>query len=519
MPQITPEFIISAVIRRRWLIMVPLSVALVVGIYLSVTLPKVYESSTLILIEGQSVPQAFVRSIVNEDTASRISTISQQILSRTNLEKIINDFKLYSGPNTNNLYMEDKLQMLRKQIDIQVTRGQGRQGDADAFSISFKGSDPTKVMTITNTLASYFIDTNLKVREEQSIGTSNFLDAELESSRKRLEQVEENIKEYRENNMGELPEQLQSNLAILSRMQENLTDRRQSLRNLKLQLAELQSQSANREPSVVIVGGDQRMQNETVTIDTLRAQLETLRSRYTEKHPDVQRLKQQILDLEANEQSGTQANNTPRSTQPTVSPEIQRQIIDMQNEIRSAESEIIDLDAEITKYQNRVENTPKREQELLSLRRDYDNIQASYDSLLTRKLEADIAVNMERKQKGEQFRIVDPARLPQKPISPDEKKLILMAIAAGLGIGCGIVFLIELFFQTYRNPEDLEKQSELPVLAAIPQLLQKKQIYLKRLNAATSMGYLIVIFMLMGIAGFVSLKGTEPLLEIIHKII
>ncbi|MEJ2452709.1 MAG: Wzz/FepE/Etk N-terminal domain-containing protein [Candidatus Thiodiazotropha sp.] len=197
--KITPEFIIELAFRRRWIILTPLCLALILGTVLALILPKRYQASTLILIEPQRVPQNYVQPIVSSEASDRINTLSQQIMSRTNLEKIISDFDLFSSPKQEDMYMEDKIESLRQCIEINVTRD--RRG-ADAFSISFKGGDPQKVMRVTNALATSFIDENLKVRESQALGTSDFLDSELKSMRQRLEQVEEKIKEYRKHYMG-----------------------------------------------------------------------------------------------------------------------------------------------------------------------------------------------------------------------------------------------------------------------------------------------------------------------------
>lgn len=484
---ITPEFIIELAIRRRWIILAPFCLALIVGIILAFTLPKQYQASTLILIEPQRVPQNYVQPIVSSDASDRINTLSQQIMSRTNLEKIISDFNLFSNPEQAKMYMEDKVNNLRNRIKIDVTRD--RRG-SDAFSISFKGGDPQIVMRVTNGLATSFIDENLKVRESQALGTSEFLDSELKSRRQRLEQVEEKIKEYRKTYMGELPEQLDTNLRILDRLQEDLNDRQQNIREARIRLAELNSDSS-RNRQVVVIGNEQQRHNDGASVEELKAQLETLNSRYTEKHPDILRLKKLIAEMEAKQQSDTADND--QQGQPSVSThlpiELRRQIFESRREIQVAESEIENLKRQISEYRKRVENTPKREQELLVLRRDYQNIQASYDSLLKRKLEADIAVNMERKQKGEQFRIVDSAQLPQKPVDPNMKKLFLAVIVMGLFVGGGIAFLLEYINTSFRKPDEIETMYELPVLTAIPTILQPKQLMLRKLNDMASIAF------------------------------
>jgi len=516
--KITPEFILELVLRRRWLILIPFFLSLIAGIYLSITLPKTYEAKTLILIEPQRVPQNYVQSIVSAEASDRINTLSQQILSRTNLEKIISDFNLFSEPEHANMFSEDKIESLSKRINVNVTRD--RRG-ADAFSISFRGAEPRKVMQVTNALATSFINENLKVRESQAMGTSDFLDSELEAMRIRLEQVEEKIKEYRKNYMGELPEQLDSNLRILDRLQETLNDRQQSVREARVRLAELNSQASMRPQQVVVIGNEQRPGDGSTSLADLQAQLESLLARYTDSHPDVVRLKKMILEFEA-KQDGEGADNRSQQDRMATSnlpPELRMQINEVRREIQLSESEVESLRAQIGVYQKRVEETPKREQELLGLRRDYQNIQASYDSLLSRKLEADIAVNMERKQKGEQFRIVDSAKLPEKPISPDPRKLFLMVVAAGLGIGGGAAFLLEYLNTSLRKPDDVETFFELPVLTSIPTIFRPKQILLRKLDVAGSIAFSMITLVFLAVFAFVCLRGPEQLVGAVKKLL
>jgi polysaccharide chain length determinant protein (PEP-CTERM system associated) len=509
--KLTPELALDIVKRRRWAILVPLCFALIIGIFLAFALPKVYEAKTLILVESQRVPQNFVQPIVTEDTAQRINTISQQILSRTNLEKIIKDFGLFSKSDQGPRYMEDMVANLRKRISVDVSTDQRRQ--TEAFTISFRDRDPDLVMRVANGLATYFIDANLKVRESQAVGTSNFLESEMESMRQKLEKLEENIKNYRKAHMGELPEQLDSNLRILARLQDDLNDRQKSLRDAKLRLAELNSQAANKEPSVVVIGGPQRPDQGTASLEDLKSQLESLRSRYTEQHPDIQRLKRQIVELEAKAKKEGNASVSSR-----IPPELRRQIADAQREIEVGGAEIDNIRGQVAVYQKRVEDIPKREQELLSLKRDYDNIKTTYDSLLNRKLEADIAVNMERKQKGEQFRIVDPAVVPKHPIAPNLKKLFLLVILGGFGAGVGLALLLEFSKPAFRTPDEIESRYDLPVLVTIPRLLQPKQIFLGKLNNIASIAFSVFALGLLGVLGVLSIIGTDVAVKAFTKL-
>ena len=512
-----PEELIDIVIRRRWFIIIPFCLSMLAGIYLAYSLPKIYSANTLILVEPQRVPDSYVQSIVSTDMASRISTIQEQVMSRTNIEKIINQFNLFSEPRYKGMYLEDKIENLKERISLNVTRaGRG----SDAFSISFEGKDPEKVMKIANTLATYFINENLKVREAQALGTSSFLDGELKSIRKQLVAQELKLKEYREKYMGGLPEQLESNLRVLDRLQEQMSTRQASLADSRNRLAIIKSQISEdqRMPgqgdSLTNHGQVSSGSEESLTPNQARARLAYLETRYTEKHPDIIRIKKIISEFE--KKNGKDAQETSEELQ-YIPANMRMQLGEITAEIKTCKEDILNLNAQIRIYQTRVENTPKREQELLSLERDYENVKASYNSLLNRKLEADIAVNMEKKQKGEQFRIIDPARLPQKPVSPNMKKLFLMAVAAGFGIGGGIIFLLEYFNTSFRSPEDIESYLGFSVMATVPLIYHHKDKWRKKLNQAFSIFSIMISFFLFVAFAMISFKGVDQTMALVNK--
>jgi polysaccharide chain length determinant protein (PEP-CTERM system associated) len=497
---ITPELIFSLIKRRAWFILLPFFVAMIGGIFYIKTTPRIYEAKTTILVEGQRVPENYVQPIVPDGTSELINTISQQILSRTNLEKVIRKFSLFSDSDAEGMFMEDKVGALREAINVDVITADRRRKKAEAFEISFKGRDPEKIVRVLNGLASSFIEENVRVREGQATGTSKFLEAELESSRTRLEELEESIKNYRRVNMGQLPDQLDTNLRILERLQNNLSDRQQNLREAKIRLAELSSQARNRQPSVVVIGGGKDFKDGSATIDELISELKTLQSRYTEKHPDIIRLKKQIAEME----SGLESKTAPVKNR--IPYEIRTQIAAVKREIQVTQVEITSLQGQIDTYEQRIENIPKKEQELLTLKRDYENIQKSYDSLLNRKLEADIAVNMERKQKGEQFKIIDPARLPKRPVEPNIPRIFLLVVAVGLGAGGGLAFLREYMDSSFKKADELENAFSIPVLATIPVIEDHKQIIMRRLNTISTIVFALLNICLLGVFGLISLS-------------
>lgn len=517
------DYYLSLAIRRRWFIIAPFCLAMVVGIYLSFTLPKVYQAETLILVEPQRVPTDFVRSLVSIDISARLSTISQQIMSRSNLEKIIKEFKLFEDERFKGRFLEEKVEILRQQIAVKITQA---KGGADAFSISVKGEDPQKVQKVANALATYFIDENLKVREAQAIGTSSFLDDELNAMRRRLDESEEKMRVFRQENMGELPDQLQTNLSILTRLNDQLSTKEEGLRDAKTRLITIgrnkdDNLSAQNQLALARPDGGGSPKDETVSLEKLREQLEIVESRYTPRHPDVVRLKRLIAELEGKQgknNDGTGLANKEKGARVAgarpAPPDPSEQTI---MEIQSLEEDIAKIKQQILVYEKRVENTPKREQELLSLNRDYDNIQKAYNSLLNRKLESEIAVNMERKQKGEQFKILDFARLPEKPIQPNMQMIFAAAVVAGLGLGAGLVFVSDLANPSFRLLSEIEALG-VPVLAAVPAIARSNEVskwYQSWIITAVAM--VMAALLLSGLA-IVTTKGTDPVKAFVRKL-
>ena len=521
---------VELALKHRWLLIVPLCLALVVGIGLTFKLPKIYEASTLIFVRPQKVSTSYVQSIVETDIEARINTISQQILSRTNLEKIINQFNMFMDPGREDMFMENKVAGLRQRIAIEL-QTRGRRNETDAFSISFSGRGPELVTRVVNGLAALFIDENLRVREAQATGTSEFLEQQLQTMRKRLVTVEQKLGDYRQANMGELPEQLESNLRALDRLQLQLNERQESLRSAKDRMVILDTQ--------ISAGSDvMRQEEETVTVTEesgealtlvqMKQQLMNLQTTYTDRHPDVIRLKGTIAEIEAKISSGEIAGTQSTGVQPSGSRtssdashiynDQMRQRTEITLEIRNLNGDTAKISREIQEYQKRVENTPKREEELLSFQRDYNNIQESYNSLLNRLLEAQIAVSMEKKQKGEQFQIVDRAQVPQNPVSPDMKKLFLITIALGLGLGGGLIFLIDFFDSSFKRSEDIEKNLGITVLATIPKIYQTRDIRRKTMRKVMTAFSLFVTACLLGCFAAVVVLGPEQALEMVREL-
>jgi polysaccharide chain length determinant protein (PEP-CTERM system associated) len=505
--------------RRIYWIIIPFLITLLGGLGYFLEAPKVYEAETLILVQPQSVPKDYVRPIVEANVEDRLRTISQQVTSRTNLENIIREYDLRREYNKA-LGIDRLVSAVRDKIRIEV-RGGGRGRETSTFTIAFQGRDPQSVTKVTNALASNFISENLKIREDQALGTSIFLNEELESTRKRLLEKEQELKDYREIYMGGLPEQLQSNLSILERLQGQLEQLNDSLRDAENRKIMIQSQIAERSQAASegkLLGPAER--REARDLQSLRNELASLEARYTSRHPDIIRLKETIANLER-KMSGTGEDGEERQSRPltALNGTLEAQLQEIELDIRRIKDDIKKTRARVSWYDKKVEETPKREQELLVLDRDYDNLKGLYNSLLNRKLEADIAVSMEKKQKGEQFRVIDPAKVPTAPVKPEMRKLFLVVIALGLGLGGGLAYLRETMDTSYRSPDDVEKELGVPVLVSLPIRSSEQEIKRKRMKEALKAGSVAVGFLVCTVGVVITTKGVDKTLQYVRAVL
>jgi polysaccharide chain length determinant protein (PEP-CTERM system associated) len=500
--------------RRKYWVIIPFLATILGGLAYVLTVPKVFEAKTLILVQEQSVPKDIVRPIVAEDIDERLRTISQQVTSRTNLEKIVRDYQLSKGEGSA-LGMDELVESMRRKITIDVSKGGGARGSISAFTIAYRGKDPKKVMEVANALASNFISQNLEIRESQVLGTSSFLSGELESARINLAAKEEQLKEYRERYMGGLPDQLNANLAMLQRLQSQLEQLNRNLgdaENRRLLVQQTMDEVRKGRQKVV---SPSAQGSETSDLPTLKNELAALEAKYTSNHPDVIRLKKTIETLEASEakqgaDSSTKATGLSKTEQALV-----QQVRDIELDMANTKAEMKRVQGEMAVYQKRVEDTPKREQELFSLNRDYGNLKELYDSLLKRKLEADIAVSMEKKQKGEQFRVIDPAKVPTHPVQPDVRRILLMVLVAGLGLGGALAYFVEMMDSSLRNADDLEKELKVPILVSIPFRYTEDQIRKRRRNETLKAASVVVGFVACLFSILLATKGLGHTLQYI----
>jgi polysaccharide biosynthesis transport protein len=504
---------VHLLLARKWWLILAFVLGTTCATAYSYQLPPLYRASTLILVEPQRIPAAYVSSTVTSTVQERLSTISQQILSRTNLERIILQFYLYqrqSPTGSRDAPSETVQQYLRELLGQRVTQVINRfiptfdqsgppmevlvdrmrqdievkvMGGNNAFSIAYVGADPLVIMKVTNILASLFIDENLRIREQQAEGTSEFLATEHAEAKKELEKQEKALKEFKEKHMGALPEQMTTNLRTLDRLQvelQTINDALKSAEDRKLlyqvQLTDLEKQIAGLKAGTTPDTGTSGLLSR---IEQLKEELTRLQAQYKGNYPDIGLLKNQIRELEEQLVRGDMlekvANPSATPSLTLISPlfTTQRQAFSVQ--LQAINTEISALRAKqnrttalIKDYENKVEISFANEQLLLDLTRDYEMSRQNYQALLQKRLNARVSENLEKRQKAEQFRIIDPAKVPEKPFKPDRVKIVLLGSLLSLGAGSGLIFLREFLKPSYRRLEDLQETVHLPVLATIP---------------------------------------------------
>lgn len=482
--------------RRILWIILPLLVTLIGGgIYVFKT-PKIYRASTLILVESQRVPQSYVQSTITESLQSRLQTISQQVHSRTNLEKIIQEFNLFpkqkkkegifskikrkalsfigivnAADETKEEEQPSMLQLvenIRKKINVSL------KSRNKAFEISFEWRKPKIAADVTNAIASQFIEQNLRVREEMAMGTTNFLDSEVKRLEQRLEKKEHELEKYKREHMGMLPDQLQSNLNILNQLKDELNNLEKRVDMEKQQAMMLRNQmnmANNNNMGLEMEPLNMEENFQGGEIESLKGKLENMKTRYTDKHPDVLTVKRQIAKLEQQEQENNSIEPPEEdlempefSSQDMFKPQLEQ----INNRIANYEKRIKEIKAQIEKYKNRVEKTSQVELQLKDLERDYETVRERYHNLLAKKLNAQMAEELEKRQKGEQFRVVDPAIAPKEPFSPDINKIMLMAFVLGLGLGGGSAYLRETLDPAFYTPKEVEDYLDTNVVVSLP---------------------------------------------------
>lgn len=477
----TPDDFLRIAWKRRWFILIPLVVVASTTAVVSMFLPNRYRASTSILVIPQRVPEEFVQSTVTADLGQRINTISQEILSRTRLERIITEFNLYERERAR-LIMEDVVERMRLDISLQVSVPRRNRDQASSFSIGFESSEPRTALRVTERLASLFVQENIQDRALLADQTNQFLQSQLDDARRRLIDHERKLQEFRQRNNGQLPDQVQSNLSMMQAAQTQLATTLESISRDRDRLLTLERTLAEAPPAVTTVPAISGTEGTPLTaaqqLEAARNQLAVLLLRLKPEHPDIGRAKRVVAELEAKAEAEALAQPLSQtSPSPTVirdraaqarAEAIKRELDELRTRIESGKREVARFQASIEAFTGRVQSAPALESQLTELMRDYTTLQEGYTTLLKKAEESKIAVDLERRQIGEQFRVIDAARLPERPVSPNRGRINLLGLLGGLGLGLALVALLEYRDTSFKTDDDIVTTLSLPVIAVIP---------------------------------------------------
>ncbi len=438
-------------LRRRLGVWTVGSIALTALALLWIALiPNEYRAMTTILVDPQKIPDRYVSTTVSSDPSERLNSIKQEVLSQSRLQQTIDNLSLYQNMRSKHT-REEIVDYMRSKIEIEVKQSTG-QG-LSSFTISFSGSSPALTAKVTNQLAASFIDWNLASREQQAEGTTEFLDSQLTQAKQNLELQEAGLRQFKMLHLGETPDELQPNLQTLSRLQVQLQATSEALNR-----AESERIMLTRAPQVgdANLAGTALSERARLEIDKQQTQKElaNLKRRYTASHPDVLTL-QTRLDNISSQLAKLPADIVDAKGNTQEHGDVRLELVE--KEIGRLHRQQDDVEKQIATYQHRVEAVPVREQQLTELTRNYEISKQHYQSLLDKTFSAGMAADLERKQQGERFTILDKAQVPERPYKP---KRLLMMVASGpvsallLAI---LLIVLDVSRTTIKSEEQLKK--------------------------------------------------------------
>jgi len=483
--------------RRRSSIVVTAIAVFVLSALIAFLIPPHYRSSSTILIEEQEVPRDYVNTTVTSFADQRLQTINQRIMGTDKLLEIIKKFNLYPDLKVK-WTTEEIVAKLRKDIrlntisaDVIDPRTGMPKPATIAFTLSYEGTSPQVVQQVAGELASLYLSENLATRERQSQGTTDFMEEGMQEVKAHLAETDAKIAAYKQKNVTALPELVQANLQISESVEHDITALNEQVRGLR----EKESYTKNQLDSISTDGASQ----DKTRLAELRVRLGELKTRLTDEHPDVIKTKSELADLLKQLRSSGRdtADNKPDNVAYVT---LASQLAGIQSEIDTAKRQITIFTKKRDDYRKRVAATPGVEEGFRALLDDRNHYQLKFDDLTRKYLESKTSHGLEKEQKGERFSLIDAARLPEKPVSPNIPAILLIGLVLGIGSGAGMAALREQNDHTARTPEQLCLATSLPVLACIPEIFTWQDLDRRRVRRRYTFVGLLVVLVLVPLA-------------------
>ncbi len=470
----TLERVLGIVVRHRWWVILPAVVTTFAVLIALSVIPSRYTSEATLLVVQQQVPERYVLPTSTTNIREALQATTEEVLSRSRLLAIIDEFGLYAKERQR-VSPESLLGLMRHDIGIEpIESVSSERKDISSFKISFIASSPQLAQEVTSKLTSLFIEQNVETREHQATTTTDFLREQLETAKSKLADAEEQVRSFKMQHLGELPEQQAGNLAIMTGLQAQLQNTMTSLSRAGEQREYLESLSEYRLSTV---------END---LARLKSEREKLLDKYTPQYPAVLKLDEKISRVEASIKSlqlwRTSGTKSPpadaMAATASLVPEGDTSLGQLRGQLEANRLEIENLSKdekrlkdEIDQYQRRLNATPVREQQIAGILRNYDQLKQDYTDLLAKESQSRMAADLEKRQEGQQFRLVDRPSLPTVPSSPNRIKVSLGGAAAGIGLGLALAFLMSITDSSFHSEDDLSQRFALPLVVGVPLLL------------------------------------------------
>lgn len=471
-------------LRRKWMILCvtfALALATAVGVHF---FPDSYKADAIVVVDPGKVPQTYVRSTATIPAAERLALLQAQILSDARLSQIIDELNLY--PDLKDKTAPDQILLqMRKDIQVEPLSFENLQkvtnpmhAGLEAFTVSYISKNASTAAKVSNRLASLFIEENMKARQDEVMGTAEFFDRELAKAKEDLEAKAERLEQLRARYASDLPDAQNAHIQAMTSLQMEMRAEMDAISRAQQEKIYLQSLLAQT-PQVVDLDSQTTTQSdsgspEQVQVTRLQSELDQLRSRYGPNYPDVVKIEEEIKSLKAQLKSSQPATSPGASTAPPPAghhnPVVESQIAQLDQEIQKHEAREKELQSEIAFHQSKLNATPQAQQQLTTAERDYEDAEQNYKDMQVRKFSADISSDVEIRQKGERFVIVQPAQPPAKPYRPDRELIDGLALPAGLGLAFVLSVVLEVLDGSVKTRREVTERIAAPVLGEIPWL-------------------------------------------------
>ena len=477
-----------AMLRRKWRLIVGLTLlGPIIGYGISRLLPTRYTSTSLILIERQQVPETYVKPVITEDLNARVADLQQQVLSRTRLLPIIDRFGLFKdrAPHAST---EELMELMLKAVSLTAVQSiiTGGNQVLPGFRVEVTLGDPQKAQQVCHEIVSMFVTENIRQRETSAQGTVSFLQGQLDEAKRKLDEQDARLAAFKRQRMGMLPDEVQTNLNLLTTLNTQLESINQSLNRAQQDKVYSESVLAQQLQAWHATQGPASGDTTNLTPDDLekhladlQKQLVSLRAKYTDAHPDVVALQAEIEEItkkinaesQPSEQKASQVSKDSKRVNTPEPPQIQQlraQVHAATESVATLTHDQERLQEQIKQYQSRLQLSPVVEQEYKEITRDHQTALLFYNELLGKRDQSAMATDMERQAAGERFRVLDPANLPEKPSFPNRPLFAAIGLAAGLALGYGLAYVGEMNSKCLRTKKDVEFYLGTTTLVVIP---------------------------------------------------